>query len=219
MLGTAGLIASACDSDRPAPGVRCGDLTVPGSIVQLPGIQLSVRTPQGLPAANGTSVSATSVGTTAIGVVVDSLLSEVFVGPGTYSARITRPFYKDTTVSNIVVLAGDCTPAQTTKLAVVLSLAAGAPPVRSVSVFGQTFLATPGSQARMVALVDADAGVSHTVTWRLTDTTMARVDASGLVTSRCSTRGGTDTVTATSVADPTVTGRSTFGIGASASCP
>jgi len=81
------------------------------------------------------------------------------------------------------------------------------------------FLGTPGSETRMVATVDANPGLSRDVTWRLTDTTMARIDQTGLVTSKCSTRGGADTVTATSVADPSVSGRTTFGVGPQASCP
>jgi hypothetical protein len=47
---------------------------------------------------------------------------------------------------------------------------------------------------------------------------MARVDQGGLVTAKCSTHGGADTVIATSIADSAFSGRASFGVGAQASC-
>ena len=221
ILAACAAAAAACGRDEVQPGgVRCGDITIPGVVVNVPGIQLAIRNRQGLAVAVGTTVTAlTTSQQPTTGFVEDSLISSVFVGPGTYSARVTKPFYRDTTLSNVVVVPGVCTPAQITKLPVVLTLAPGAPPVRSVAVFSTTFLATPGTQAHLVALVDADSGLSRAATWRVSDTTMARIDQAGVVTSKCSTRGGTDTVIATSVADPTLSGRTTFGVGATASCP
>jgi hypothetical protein len=214
---------AACGSDKPTTvGVHCGDITVPGILASPPGLQLTIRNAAGQAEAAGASVSVLNVDKTPIGTYgPDSLTLTVYdIGAGTYSVRISKPFYRDTTIANLVVHQGECAEVvQTTKASVVLELAPGAPQVRSVAIYGAMFLATPGIQTRMVALVDADASFSHAVTWRVSDTTMARVDQTGLVTSKCSTRGGTDTLTAISVADPSVVGRATFGVGAQASCP
>src|SRR5262249_29252565 len=150
---------------------------------------------------------------------IDSLTGQVNVGAGTYALRLSKTFYRDTSIANIVVLPGECPGVvQTTKVPVVLQTVAGAPPVRSVAVFSTTFLPNAGSQAHLVAIGDADSTLSRAVTWRLNDTTLARIDQSGVVTAKCSVRGGLDTVTATSVADPSVRGSTTFGVGANASC-
>lgn len=152
------------------------------------------------------------------GYVADSLTLDANVPAGTYSVRLAKPAYRDTTIANVVVMAGDCNLVQTTKLAVTLQPLDSATSVRSVGVAGTTFLATPGSRAQLVAIVDADSGLSHAVTWRLSDTTMATVDRSGLVTAKCSMSGGTETVTATSVANGAVGASATFGVGAAESC-
>jgi hypothetical protein len=211
--------AAACDH-TPAVGFQCADVTVPGTVVQQPGIQSTLRNRDGLAVASGVSVTAVNGNATSVsGFIEDSLTAVVFVGIGTYTLRISKPFYRDTMVSNVVVLAGACNGVQPVKLSLVLGLAPNAPRVRSVAVFGTTFLATPGAQTKMVAIVDADAGMSRAVNWRLSDTTLARIDPTGLVAAKCSTRGGTDTVTAVSAADATVSGKTTFGVGVSASCP
>lgn len=212
--------AFGCGRDQPdTVGARCGDITVPGVLVMPPGIQVALRNAQGQPAALGASLTAVNASQAPTpGYIADSLTLDVNVLAGTYSVRITKPAYRDTTIANVVVLLSDCNFVQTTKLAVTLQSAGGATSVRSVGVAGATFLATPGSQAQLVAIVDADSGLSHAVTWRLSDTTMATVDRSGLVTAKCSTSGGAETVTATSVANDAVSASATFGVGATESC-
>jgi len=58
--GAAG--AAACDQQRgnPSIGVPCADITVPGSVVQQPGIQSTLRNQDGLAVATGVSVPAIS---------------------------------------------------------------------------------------------------------------------------------------------------------------
>jgi hypothetical protein len=138
----------------------------------------------------------------------------------TYAVTVTKPFYRDTTVPKVVVIARDlCGSVMTTNLPVTLELVPGAPAVRSLAVLGADFLSAPGAQLHLSAFIDADPGVSTAATWRMSDTTLARIDTSGVVTSKCSLHGGVDTVTAVSAADPTVRGTAWFGIGAMASCP
>src|SRR6185503_9143892 len=195
---------AACSNDNSQPGVGCGGFIVPGTVVLRPGVELTIRNAQGQAAASGDSAfvvrgSASNQG----GQVRDSLTLDLYTGTGTFDILLRRPFYRDTTLRNVVVQAGDCGTVLTTSLAVTLQPVAGAPPVRSVAVFGADFLPNAGAQARLVAVVDADAGVSHAVTWRSNDTTLARIDQTGLVTAQCTTRGGTDSVTAKSVVDTT----------------
>ena len=140
--------------------------------------------------------------------------------PGTYSARVTRRYYLDGVVTDIVVPAGRCGGPTTRTVPITLQLAPGAPPLRSVGVIGVDFLYAPGVQRQLAASVDADAGVATTVTWRLSDTTVARIDASGLVTAKCTTKDyPVDTVTAISTADTTVRGSALVGVAHQTACP
>jgi len=209
----------ACGGDKRDPAGTCGTLTAPGIVISSPGIQVELRTNQGQPAASGASITATSAnGAVLTGFAVDSLTLIEDVPAGTYGVRITKPAYRDTTIANVVVLPGQCNHPLTTKLTVAIQSLSGAASVRSVGVAGAEFLATPGSRTRLTAFVDADAGISRAVTWQLSDTTMATVDESGVVTARCSAHGGSERATATSVANGAVSGSVSFGIGASGSC-
>jgi hypothetical protein len=219
LASIAAIVAAGCGSDGGSDG-GCHDFLVsPGTLILQPGIQVAIRNSQGQSIAQSAHVDALNGGPPpAVSRNPDSLSLDVYVNPGTYSLGLSAPFYRDTTLADIRVISGDCGTVQPTKLNLVLQTAAGAPPVRSVALFGGDFLATPGSRTRMVAIVDANAGVSRALAWRVSDTTMATIDQTGLVTSKCSIHGGVDTVTATSIVDPTVSGRNVVGIGASGSC-
>jgi hypothetical protein len=86
-------------------------------------------------------------------------------------------------------------------------------------VFGADFLYAPGVQRQLSARFDADANVATTVNWRLSDTTIARIDVTGLVTAKCSLAGGTDTVTATATVDTTMKAKAVFSVAKVAACP
>ena len=209
----------ACGGDKQTPAGTCGTLTAPGVVIAPAGIEAVLRTNQGQPAAVGASMTAIgSTGTPLAGYVVDSLTMDANVGAGTYSVRIAKPGYRDTTLANVVVQLGQCNHVQTTKLSIALQPLTGAASVRSVGVAGAEFLATPGSRVKLVVFVDADSGISRAVAWRLSDTTMATVDQSGVVTAKCSAHGGSERATATSVSNGAVSGSVSFGIGASGSC-
>jgi hypothetical protein len=219
LASSAAIIVAGCGNDGVSDG-GCHDLMVsPGTVVLQPGVQIAIRNSQGQSIAQSAHVYALNGGPPpAVSRLADSLSLDVYVSSGTYSLGLSAPFYRDTTLANVRVLSGDCGTIQTTRLNLVLQTVADAPPVRSVALFGADFLTAAGSQARMVAIVDADAGVSHALAWRVSDTTMATIDQAGLVTSKCSIHGGVDTVTATSIVDPNVSGRTVVGIGASGSC-
>lgn len=222
ICGTGLVLCLACDRSGD-PG--CVDLRIPGVPTLTPGMDLSIHDRFGRGRAFGTAVSVMVAQQAAASqsgqiYVADTLHEYVYDDPGAYSVHVALPFYRDTTLSNVVVVAGAyCGTVRTTNLDVALQLAPGAPPVRSLTILGTGFLTGPGSQDRLTPYLDADPGVSTAVRWRLSDTTLARIDTTGLVTAKCSTHGGTDSVTAVAVADTTVQGSATFGVGAQATCP
>ena len=119
-----------------------------------------------------------------------------FGRPGTYTVRVKRKFYRDAVVPNVTVVAGVCGGPVATVVPVSLQLAPGAPALRSLMVFGATFLYAPGAQSQLFGRFDADPSVPTTVTWRLSDTTAARIDSFGVVTAKCTAaKGVVDTVT------------------------
>jgi hypothetical protein len=75
-------------------------------------------------------------------------------------------------------------------------------------------------QSQAVAKFDADPTVPRTVTWRLSDTSLARIDANGLITAKCTiTSNLKDTVTALSTVDTMVRATALFSVAQQASCP
>ncbi len=78
--------------------------------------------------------------------------------------------------------------------------------VHSVTVSPSTASLSVGDTLRLVASVDADAGLARTVTWSSRDSNVVTVNDKGLVTAVTS---GTTVIVATSTADPTVTGTAT----------
>jgi hypothetical protein len=192
----------------------------PGVIVQVPGIDLQVRDPFGVAQAIGTAaVVRKSDGTDAFTVVDDTLnIHSAFNVAGTFTVTLSRPYYRDATVTNVAVTPNGCV-VNTTKVPVALELAPGAPAVRAIAVVGGEFLDHPGAQANLIAHFDADPSVSRAVTWQVSDATLATVDANGVVTAKCSKPGGTVKVTATSVVDASITSFVNIGVAPTASCP
>jgi hypothetical protein len=192
----------ACGSDAKV-GTGCGDFVVPGTVVLRPGIALSVHNDEGQAIAQGTSVILVGRSDSAAQTFSpDSVTTWVYVAAGTYSLRVTKPLYRDTTLNDVVVQNADCGTVQTTNIAVTLHPAPSASTVRSISIFGAAFIDRPGNQLRLAAIVDASPGVSRAVRWQIDDPTLASIDQHGQVIGRCTTRGGTVAITAWSIADP-----------------
>lgn len=204
---------AACDRDPERAG-SCMDISAPGVTIQIPPIDLAIRDEAGRGRALDTRVVVRRNGTTDSLAVkgTDSVhVHTGFEALGPFTVHVSRPFYRDTTIPNVTVQAGDCH-LLTTKLDVALHLVSGAPAVRSVGIMGAMYLFTPGDRLMLAADVDANPGLPTTVTWRSSDTTLATVDASGMVTAKCTTVGGPDTVTAISTADTTVRGTKVVGV-------
>ncbi|MFL5614073.1 MAG: Ig-like domain-containing protein [Gemmatimonadaceae bacterium] len=211
----AALIVAACSKDDHSTTEGCGPI-VNGVVVSAPGIDLQVRDPYG---------RAQAIGTTAVvhpnvaSNVNDTLnILTAYNVTGTFTVTLSRRYYLDATLSPITVTPNGCV-VNSVKVPVVLQLAPGAPKLRALVVVGVDFLGQPGAQAHLVAHFDADPDASQAVTWTVSDATLATVDANGVVTAKCSKSGGTITVTATSVADPTLTSTVTLGVAPATTCP
>jgi hypothetical protein len=140
-------------------------------------------------------------------------------GTGTFAVRIGEQFYRDTTVSGISVVTGECGAVVTTKVPVTLQLLAGAPAFRSVNILGARFLGTPGDKDTLRAYFDAEPGVSRVVTWRISDTTIASLTPDGILTDKCTLDGGTETVTLVPAADTTLQATARLSVAPRTVCP
>ena len=225
VLSIVGVAVVACSADKTSPGPGClhagvGPGAVPGVVVQGPGIDLEVRDPFGRGQAIGTSaVVRRTDGSVAPANVQDTLnILSVYDIDGTFSVTLTRPYYKDATISPVVVTFTSDGCLKVTKIPVTLQLAPGAPPLRAITILGADFLDHPGAQAQLAAHFDADPGVSTAVTWQVSDTALATVDANGVVTAKCTKSGGTVKVTVSSVVDPSVTSSVNMSVAPATSC-
>ena len=209
----------ACSGDKAATENECQP-KVFGVIVYQPGIDLQVRDPFGRGQAIGTTaVFHGSDGSTDEAFTRDTLhIVGVSNLTGTFTATLTRPYYRDATITNIRVTPNGCA-VNTAIVPVTLELAPGAPPLRALVLLGADFLSQPGVQAHLVPHFDADPTVSTALTWQVSDATLASVDANGVVTAKCSKSGGTVKVTATAVFDGTTSASVNLGVAPAASCP
>ena len=214
-----GVALAACDRHADADTDSCFDMNAPGVVVYLPGIDLLIRDRYGRGQALGATVIVRRGGDSVETRGEDTLhVRAGYVTAGTFSIHVRKPFYRDTVLSNVVVRSGDCA-VLVTQVPLTLQLAPNAPPIRSIAIIGTAFLVIPGEQHRLEARIDADPGVDTSVSWALSDTTLARIDASGVVTAKCSLAGGIETVRAIAIADTTLQATAQFGVQKQASCP
>jgi hypothetical protein len=196
-------------------------LSGPGVVAMSgPGLRFQVRDARNRGEALGDTAITYLGNDSVIAVGHDTL--QLDAGPGragTFDVRVKRRFYRDTLLTNLTVNAGVCGLVDITHVPLTLTLAAGAPPLRAVDIVGPTFILGPGRQNQLTARFDADPSVPTTVVWRLSDTTAARIDGSGLMTGKCITKARIDTVIALATADTTVRGHATFSVANQASCP
>jgi hypothetical protein len=201
----------------------CFQLTMPGSVIYTPPIDLLVRDTRGRGQALGDTAIAYRGTDSAVSdgaMDRDTLhLRAGFQRTGIYTVRVKRRYYQDAIVSGIVVAPGKCGSLLPATVPVTLELLPGAPALRAIQVMGAEFLYAPGRQRQLVARFDAEPSVPTTVVWRLSDTTLARIDGTGLVTAKCSTKGGSITATALATADTFSRGAAAFAVGAATSCP
>ncbi len=215
-LAAAGLLA-ACSHDE--EGASCFSPLVNGVVIYSPGIDVLVRDANGRGEAFGTKVTVYRGTDSAMTTGSDTLhVRAGYTDAGSFKVRVSRRFYQDAVLPSVAVLSGQCN-VVVTPVSVTLLLAQGAPPIRSLALFGADFLYAPGVQRQLSARFDADPGIPTTVNWRLSDSTLARIDAAGLLTAKCSLAGGADSVTAIATVDTTVKATAIFSVAKQTTCP
>ncbi len=173
-----------------------------------PSVLVEVRGPDGSPAAIGTKVVIRD------GTFVDSggAWDELRVGagerrPGRYQVEVSKPGYERVVLRDVMA-PGDtvCNYAEPTDIrAISLKLLPDAPPVLSIVVLPDVVVGLgPGNTTQFRVVVDAAPGVSRAVRWSSSDTTIATVSPSGLVTAGCLPASRDVVITAVSVADPQI---------------
>ena len=205
----AGILA-ACE---PAPSeVVC--LSIGGA-----SIVVTVRAPDGAPAARGaTLVIRDGAFADTAGPVYDDLqLAAGNRRPGVYDVSVTKPWYQPVLVPHVVAAGGPCGVELPTALDVMLSLLPAAPAVRSIVVSPPVMgFGAAGLTVQMTAYVDAAAGVDTSVTWRISDSTVAALSPTGLLRSQCRTTTDSATIEARSVADRSQVGYAYVTVGRNA---
>lgn len=211
-------IVVSCSNDNPVVhGCNGGP---PGTLIQVAGIVVEVRDPFGRGQAIGTTATVRrSDGFTPYTEASDTLrIESAFDLAGSFSVMLTRPYYRDTTITKISVTPNGCI-VNTTTLPVVMQLVPGAPPLRALTLVGAAFLDHAGAQVQLLAHFDADPGTSQAVTWEVDNAALASIDANGLLTAKCTTAGGTVKVMARSVANTSIWNTVNIGVAPASSCP
>lgn len=133
-------------------------------------------------------------------------------GGRTYDIQVSKRWYNDAWARGVKTPGGGCVTADNVQTATVrlqLSLATGAPAVRSLHLVPNRVLLDRSpyiSAFAFTPVIDADPGVAQSVSWRLTgDTASVGFDSlSGALTYRCRPQSGYLTIRAISRADTTV---------------
>ena len=214
-------VMSACSSSNSLRDVGGCMSTAPGVLVAAPGIDFQVRDPYGVAQAIGTTADVKrSTGEPVGSTNYDDTLHlySAFDIAGTFNATLKRPYYEDAAVANIVVTPDGCL-VKTTVVLVTLQLAPGAPAIRSIALVSSILPDHPDNRFQLLAHFDADPSVPRDVSWSSSDTTLATVDANGIVTSKCVKTGGTVTITATASANSSITASTPVAVTPTASCP
>lgn len=167
-------------------------------------VVVTVRTANGAPAAFGaTLVIRDGAYADTGGPIYDALhLGAGNRRPGVYDVTVTKPWYQPVFVPHVVAAGGPCGVESPTTLDVTLALLPGAPPVRSIVVAPPDMgFGAAGLTEQMTAYVDAAVGIDTSVTWQISDSTVAALSPTGLLRSQCRTTTDSATIEARSVAD------------------
>jgi hypothetical protein len=182
-------------------------------------VQVTVRSESGEPLALGATVTlvdgAYEETDSAVYDPLNVLAAEER-GGRTYDVHVVKQFYNDVWVRGVRAPGGGCVTGHesspvTVTVPVVLKAAAGAPAVRSVYLLPvHVLLDRPPYQTlgRVTPYVDASAGTSRAVSWRIMGDTGSVIfdPVTGLLGYRCLPKSGYLKLIATSVADPSVSG-------------
>ena len=132
------------------------------------------------------------------------------------SLRIEKPWYHPVVLPDVPVKVDRCGIVATTVVPVELTLLPDAPAIRSVYVGRRGLFANGTFPSQLAAVLDAVSGISDSVTWSSSDTTVALVDARGLMRTRCRGSYREAYMKATLAADPTIRDSLLMGAGPAA---
>ncbi len=211
-IAAAATVAACAASDVTRIGIACAG-------VGYYALDVTIRDQFGQAQALGTRVTITDGNYTETDSTSDTLhvLGASDRGGRTYDIRVSKPYYTDAVVSGVKTRGGGCVTGSeaasvTLTVPVILTLAAGAPPVRAVRVLpaGPSALDRPPHQSSLAPSVafDANPDLPRSVTWSIAgDTAAVGFDpGSGTVTYRCGPKSDLMIVTARSTASPAIFG-------------
>ena len=133
------------------------------------------------------------------------------------TVRVDKPWYHTVILPDVPVKVDRCGVVATTVVPVQLTLLQNAPAIRSVYVGRRGLFAEGRFESHLGVVLDAVPGVSDSVTWSSSDTTVAVVNARGVMTTRCRKTYREAFIRATLVADTTI--RDSLVMGAGPSMP
>ena len=195
----AGLITSAGACNSASEPFVCAR---PG----MAAVSAQIRTPDGAPAAAGAHVILDGRDTGWSGPSRAALAIDIgddYARPHV-SVRIEKPWYQSVFLRDVHVKVDRCGLVAPTIVRVQLNLLPNAPAIRSLYVGRRGLFANGSFYSQLAAVLDAVPGISDSVTWWSSDTTVAVVDARGLMKTRCRAHPGPAFMRATLVADTTV---------------
>src|SRR5437899_8117994 len=182
-------------------------------------VAVHIRTEDGVPAAAGARVILDGRDTAWSSPVSDAVV--IHVGDDYakrhVTVRIDKPWYHTIVLPDVPVEVDRCGVVATTPVPVQLTLRQDAPAIRSLYVGRRGLFAGGRSNSQLRAVLDAVPGISDSVIWSSSDTTVAVVDARGIMTTRCRKTYREAFMRATLVADTTI--RDSLVMGAGPSSP
>jgi hypothetical protein len=183
----------------------------------MPAVAVQIRTTDGAPAAAGARVILDDRDTAWSTPVRDAVI--IHVGDDYakrhVTVRVDKPWYHPVVLPDVPVKVDECGVVATTLVPVQLTLRQDAPAIRSLYVGRRGLFAGGRFRSRLGAVLDAVPGVSDSVIWSSSDTTVAVVDAQGIMTTRCRKTYRSAFMRATLVADTTVRDSLVMGAGPS----
>lgn len=169
-------------------------------------IVVTVRTPDGTPAARGATLivrDGAFADTAGPASSQDGL--QMGAGnrrPGVYDVAVAKPWYQPVLVPSVVAAGGPCGVMSAVVREVTLTLLPAAPPVRTIVAYPPEMgFGAPDLIVQLYAYVDAATGVDTSVMWQISDSTVAALSPTGLLRSRCRTATGEATIEARPVSD------------------
>ena len=182
----------------------------------VPAVAVDIRTEDGAPAAAGTRVIVDDRDTSWSMPVRDAVIIFAdYDAKRRVTVRVEKPWYHTVIVPDVRLQTDRCGLVATTRVPVQLKLLPDAPAIRSLYVGRRGLFASGRFRSRLGAVLDAVPGVSDSVTWSSSDTTVAVVDAQGVMTTLCRRTYREAFIRATLVADTTIRDSLVMGAGPS----